>query len=202
MKITDTAEGTLIEFSKQTNSKVNVILYAEAFLSLIGAIAFLLIAISELYEPGDHLFITIIIACLSLVFFLAFRRYITKATAKESLLISPHTLCIINNSIFQRSQHQYAITEITEMKFLGKQHMTDHPLKGESFDYLGFQTQQEVINTVHDGGNISFSYNGKQIHFGKSVPSWHAEEIDKLIRKATLGKLYIDNLPEDMEYAV
>lgn len=94
---------------------------------------------------------------------------------------------------------QYDIERVTNMQFRGKQHPTDHPLKGESFDYFGFQTEQELINTVHDEGNLSFDYDGKTVFFGKSVPSWDAEDLAKTIRELTDNRLYIANLPENIE---
>jgi hypothetical protein len=199
MKVTQTTDGVLMEFTKQTDSKVRVLLYSEAVVSLVGCLAFAYFALVNFNEPGDYLISTIILLCVAIVFFIAFKRYLNKATAKESLLITSNSLTIINTAILSRSQNNYEIDKIVNIQFAGKQHMTDHPLKGASFDYLGFQTQQEVINTVHDEGNLSFVYDDKTVFFGKSVPSWDAEKLDREIREITKNRLYINNLPESFD---
>lgn len=199
MKTTQTPEGVLVAFDDQTSGRVNVILYFEAIFSILAALAFIFIAVTFLNEAGDSFIAAMVCLAVSFVFMIAFKRYTTKATAKESLLIAKDTFSVINKSIFTKSVKRYKVADIDGIWFKGKQHFTDHPLKGQSFDYLGFQTQQEVINTVHDEGNLSFEYNGQTIYFGKSVPSWHAEDFDKILQAQTNGTLRIKNLPDAID---
>ena len=59
--------------------------------------------------------------------------------------------------------------------------MAPHPLAGKSFDYLGFQTEQKVINEMYGDNRLAFDYNGRTISFGKNVYSWEFDEIANYI---------------------
>jgi|GEM_PF-3856302 hypothetical protein len=194
------ANSTLIPLAKQqTGQRVRKLLHITAMVCVINALCFLFGGLLMIMESNDEIGGLLFCLAFSVVFFIAFKHYITKATSKESIRITPDTFSIVNNSFFRKSELQYEVAGITNMQYRGRKHMTDHPLKGNSFDYLGFQTQQELIDTVHDEGNISFEYEGKTVYFGKSVPSWDAEELDKQLRLVTAGRLYIQNLPESIE---
>ena len=88
MKITQTPDGTIIKFAKQTNSRVNILLYLKA----IGCLCVSLLCIASIamliHEPKDTLSGMLFSIGMGAIFFIAFNRYINKATAIESLDIS------------------------------------------------------------------------------------------------------------------
>jgi hypothetical protein len=60
--------------------------------------------------------------------------------------------------------------------------MEKHPLAGEAFDYLGFQTEQQVINEMHGDNRLALDYEGVTVKFGKNVYSWEFDEIVNLLK--------------------
>ncbi len=67
---------------------------------------------------------------------------------------------------------------------------TDHPLKGNSFDYFGFETQEQLIQNLHHEGNLYFdTQDGNRIFFAPCVYSWDAEKMVQMMRIYTDGSL-------------
>ena len=59
---------------------------------------------------------------------------------------------------------------------------TDHPLKGNSFDYFGFETQEQLIQSLHHKGNLCFVCEEERIYFGRGIYTWDAEKIIRMIK--------------------
>lgn len=75
--------------------------------------------------------------------------------------------------------------KISGLHHLDKPTVTEHPLAGQTFDYLGFQTQQAVINEMHGDNRIAFSHEGKTITFGQNMYSWDLEELAAMLLDLT-----------------
>jgi hypothetical protein len=91
----------------------------------------------------------------------------------------------------------YETKNISMFRHLEKPALSKHPLAGESFDYLGFQTQQIMINEMHGDNRVSFSYSGKTINFGQNVSSWELEQISDLLYEMTGNDVRKNDLHED-----
>ena len=127
-----------------------------------------------------------IISLLAMVAFsIASYRFINKATETERLFINRERLDIINSSLLKVAIKSYLLNEISDFKFLEKDKYEPHPLKGETFDYMGFQTEQEVIQDLHNEGRASFHYRGRQVRFGKELVSWEFKELEVLLYELT-----------------
>jgi hypothetical protein len=63
--------------------------------------------------------------------------------------------------------------------------MAKHQLAGESFDYLGFETQQQVINEMHGDKRLAFDYKGNTVTFGENVYSWDYDTLKEVLQEAT-----------------
>jgi hypothetical protein len=63
--------------------------------------------------------------------------------------------------------------------------LTKHPLAGETFDYLGFQTEQKVISEMHGDNRLAFDYENKTVTFGENIYSWEFDELQILLYDIT-----------------
>ena len=135
---------------------------------------------------------------LATFFTVAFLRFYFKLSQKETLTIYESSFTLITNANGKKKVVQYNNADVTELRYTGREKMLDHPLKTGSFDYLGFQTQQEVTDNLTAEGNIAFKYAHQTIRFGVGVPSWDAEKISQAFSQKTNGQLLIADLPEDI----
>ena len=104
-------------------------------------------------------------------------RVASNASRTETILVTSTTLEITQRSWFFRKTRKYNIDDIEEFRFIERPSLTAHPLGGVTFDYLGFQTAQQVINEMYGENRIAFYYNGDTISFGKNLYSWDYEEL-------------------------
>ena len=74
---------------------------------------------------------------------------------------------------------------MSNFRHLEKSEISKHPLAGEQIDYLGFQTEQAVIDEMHGDKRLGFDYEGKKITFGENIYSWDFEKIIILIHEIT-----------------
>ena len=121
----------------------------------------------------------------SVLYLLAAQRFLARMFFSERLLLEPHSLTIIKKTIFSQQVRQYDWRHIGALHYAGKGVKTDHPLKGKSFDYFGFDTQEHLIQSLHHDGNMYFESIEGRVYFASGVYSWHAEEMVQIM------KLYI-----------
>lgn len=148
----------------------------------VGTVAFGYLLLTEWSES----IMASIIALIAVVgFSIAFYRFINKATETEKLFVNKHRLDIMVSSLFMVDRRSFLLADISDFKFLEKERFEPHPLKGETIDYLGFQTEQQVIQDLHSEGRASFVYNGRQVRFGKELVSWEFNELEVLLYDLT-----------------
>ena len=194
MKILENANSVLIEFGK-LNTKLRILFFFAAVTSL-PFITTGIVRGSTTLNNGEYGLLAICIGMILLGCAIIFR-YLTRVFQSEKMLITKDTISIINATLLKKQENTYDISGITFLNYMGKGKKTDHPLKGNSFDYLGFETQELVIAEVNNDGNLSFGYNNKIINFGRDVYSWDAEKINEVLAKVTDNKLTIGNLTTD-----
>lgn len=54
--------------------------------------------------------------------------------------------------------------------------------KRQCYDYFGFETQEQLIQDIHDEGNLYFNYEGYAVRFARGVYSWDAEEMVRIMK--------------------
>jgi hypothetical protein len=121
----------------------------------------------------------------SMLYMLAAQRFLSRMFFSERILLEPHSFTIIKKTIFSQQVKQYDWRNVGVLHYAGKQDKTDHPLKGKCFDYFGFETQEHLIQTLHNDGNMYFESPQGRVYFASGVYSWNAEEIVQMM------KLYI-----------
>lgn len=118
----------------------------------------------------------------SILYLLAAYRFLSRMFYEEKLLVDSNSLIVIERTPFSLKTRSYKWDDIGPLHYVGKPSKTDHPLKGNSFDYLGFETQEHLIQSLHHEGNMYFNYRGFAVRFARGVYSWNAEEIVRMMK--------------------
>jgi hypothetical protein len=196
MKITDYQNGKIIYLESSFDNRAK-------FLNIIYFLCFTSVGIFFIYMPlqGNSLTIglfTFIFIASGIYLFGAYR-FINKALKSEKLILNTETLTIYRGGLFSSKKVLYEISKISNFRHLDKPQLTKHPLAGNNFDYLGFQTEQQVINEVHGDNRIAFDYNNNTIEFGENIYSWDFEELEVTFNQITgRGFRKVENI-EDIE---
>lgn len=119
-------------------------------------------------------------ACL--MYFLAARRFLLRMFSSEAILLDDQCIAFEKKTMFSRQIRRYDWRLLGTLHYEGKARKTDHPLKGKSFDYFGFETQEHLIQTLHQDGNLFFDTPEGKLHFANGVFSWDAEEMVQMMR--------------------
>ena len=166
-KVQDYQNGKLVRLSS-IGSRARILDFFYAFNFFVAAVAFGYLLLTKW---SDSVMASIIALLGVVAFSIAFYRFVNKATETEKFFVDNQKLDIIISSLFKMNKRSFLLSEISDFKFLEKERYEPHPLKGDIFDYLGFQTEQQVIQDLHSEGRVSFVYKSRQIRFGKELVS-------------------------------
>ena len=166
------SNGTLFILEKpfESRSKWLFAFYSIAFFALLSWY------FGEIFTKVDLTSI-LLLATVVTGYIIAGYRFAAKASRMETLLVTSNTLELIEQGWFHRRKKKFDKAKISGLRFVEKPVLTAHPLAGLTFDYLGFQTTQQVINEMYGDNRIAFDYNGTTISFGKNLYSWDYEEL-------------------------
>lgn len=163
------------------------------FLLLCGLATWILI---QSWPPGNPLWTLLPAAGAVLLYLLALYRLVDRTLYKEQLLIDSQGITLLYRTPFRHQAWTCSWESMGPVRYVGMERKTDHPLKGNSFDYLGFETHENLTRFIHHEGNLHFTFNGKTIPFGRALYSWDAEDLIRMIN------LYAGNrLPLGPEWA-
>ena len=166
------SNGTLFILEKpfETRSKWLFAFYSIAFFALLSWY------FREIFSKADFTSI-LLLATVVIGYLIAGYRFASKASRTELLLVTSKTIELIEKGWFHKKKKKFDIAKISSLRFVEKPVLTTHPLAGVTFDYLGFQTTQQVINEMYGDNRIAFDYNGNTISFGKNLYSWDYEDL-------------------------
>lgn len=180
LKVKDYKDGKLVRLS--TNGRIRILNSFYALNFFAGAIAF---ALLFLFKWNESVAASTIAILGAIAFAIAFYRFINKATENEKIFVNKEKIELIDATLFNVNRRSFLNKDISDFKFLAAEKYETHPLKGETFDYLGFQTEQRVIQDLHSEGRASFIYQGRQVRFGKELASWEFSELEILLYDIT-----------------
>lgn len=182
MDIKDYEDGKLIILSSAFGSRGKALYFCYFLMFFISATAFLRLLLVNSFSPIAGA----IVCILGLTaFYIAAYRFIRKSSMSERLFVNKQVLKIINKSIFGSLVKTYKIGDISNFRHLAKPELTNHPLSGQTFDYLGFQTEQRVINEMHGDNRLAFDWKGTTVIFGQDIYSWDFEALEVLLYDIT-----------------
>lgn len=118
----------------------------------------------------------------SLLYFLAARRFLLRISLKESVMLDERYISFVKKSLISKKIKKYDWRMLGQLHYEGQVKKTDHPLKGRSFDYLGFETHEHIIQILHKNGNLYFDTPEGRLYFAVGLYSWHAEEMVQMMR--------------------
>ncbi len=171
----------LITLGNRTHMRIRA-LYVAEFVFTAGMATIFLVQSIPFRQTFMHW-----AACIgaSVLYMLAAHRFLIRMFFTEQMLLDDHSLTIIKKTLFSQQVARYDWRQIGALHYVGKGAKTDHPLKGKSFDYFGFDTQEHLIQSLHHDGNMYFDTFEGRVYFASGVYSWDAEEIVRMM------KLYI-----------
>jgi len=193
MKINDSGNGQLITLSTAFDTRpkmLHLLYFIVLFVSGTILLRFVL-------EDFDKILAWVIGGLFGTLEYVGAYRFANKAVMREQLLVSKDSLKLIRKEIFRSTKQTFEVEKISHFRHLTKPLLTKHPLAGEGFDYLGFQTEQQVINDMHGDKQLAFDYVGRTIKFGNNIPSWDFEELASILLEVTGKDLTISNKEED-----
>ncbi len=167
-----------IKLGNRTEPRIKALYWGE-FLLTAGMSTVFLIQAFPLSGSWFHMASAIGSAVLYL---LASYRFASRMFFTEELWLDNEFLTIISSTPFKRKLNRYDWANIGPLHYTGIASKTDHPLKGDCYDYFGFETQEKLIQNIHQEGNIYFNYWGYSIRFAKGVYSWDAEEMINMMK--------------------
>lgn len=168
----------LITLGNRVETRIKILFLAELLLTSGMATVFLFQSLPITQSPS-HL-----VACIgaTLLYLLASYRFLSRIFFKEQLLLTRQYIAIVHRTLFVKHERRYGWAGIGPLHYSGKAAKTDHPLKGKSFDYFGFETHEHFIQTLHHEGNLFFYYDDVRINFARNVYSWDAEEMVHIMK--------------------
>jgi hypothetical protein len=172
-----------IDLGDRTDTRIKIFYWIELFFTVALATVFMAQAF-PLKQQWIHWFT---VTGAGVLYILAAVRFLSRISQREQLILTPHHFTIVRRSLITRGVQHYQWRYMGPLHYLGKDQKTDHPLKGISFDYFGFETNEHFIQNLHRDGSMYFHYHNCPVRFGRFVYSWHAEEI------VSMMKLYIGN---------
>jgi hypothetical protein len=179
MTVQTLPNGTLFILSKPLDTRAKTLyLIHSIFLGVRGILLFY-----PAFDILDSVIGTTILLALCAAQLISSYRFAHAAMLQEHIFIDGKELFLITKGIGTRKRLVFDLASITNFRSLEKPVMAAHPLAGQSFDYLGFQTEQQVINEMHGDNRVAFDYEGKTIKFGKNIYSWEFDEILDTLKK-------------------
>lgn len=167
-----------INLGSRTTSRMRV-LYIFEFLFTIGLATVVLFKSLSLTPP---LLLWTNIIGASVLYFLAARRFLLRVSLKESIILDDRYISFVKKSLISKKTRKYDWRMLGPLHYEGQVKKTDHPLKGRSFDYLGFETHEHIIQILHKNGNLYFDTPEGRMYFAVGLYSWHAEEMVQMMR--------------------
>jgi len=176
-KISQDSDGKLITLSRALDERGKYLYLFYSLVFLISGLVFGIALVVASYSFEAMLVAAIgFIACT-----IAGMRFGNRAFMSEKIFVNKQTIGLIRNGLFNHERKDYEISGISNFRPLSKPELTDHPLAGDSFDYLGFQTEQKVISEMHGDKGLAFDYEGRVISFGTDIYSWQFDELEILL---------------------
>lgn len=194
MKVKDSGNGKLVTLSAAFDTRSKM-LYLFYFIVLFVTGTFML---RFILTDLDRILPFVIFALPMVLFYLGAYRFANKVVMTEQVLVTGESLALIRKGIFGSVKQVFDIQEISHFRHLSKPALTQHPLAGRGFDYLGFQTEQQVINEMHGDNQLAFDYAGRIIKFGNNIPSWDFEELAAIFLHQTGKDLTVADKEEDL----
>ena len=116
------------------------------------------------------------------LYLLAAMRFIGRIFFREHIRLDCSSLSLTRQTFMARHEKRFHWHQVRSLHYHGTTPKTDHPLKGQCYDYFGFDTQEQLAQTLHHPGNLYIETVDGRVYFATGVYSWHAEEIVQMMQ--------------------
>lgn len=192
MQIKDYKDGKLITLSTSLDSRAKLLIFFNFLVFLFGACAFLYMSLT-MRDNIPALSITIL---ATIAFFIGAYRCANKCFLSEKIFINKNELQLVYHGFLNKKILSFQTNKISNFRHLDKPELSEHPLAGKTFDNMGFDTEQKVVNEIHGDKRVAFTYEGKTITFGDGVYSWDFETLEILLYDITGNDFRYDDVFE------
>lgn len=182
MIIKESSNGKIFILSQPFDSRSKVLSFFYFIVFLISGF----FAVINFSFDWNNLLSTGIISVIIIVCLLAAFRFANSSVSSEQLIISKTKIIVKKKNLFSSQTLEFNRALISNFRHKGKTELTNHPLNGQSYDYLGFQTQEKLINEMHGEESIAFDYQGTTITFGNNLYLWEFETIEEALKEFSL----------------
>ncbi|MGF6848230.1 hypothetical protein QFZ51_003465 [Chitinophaga sp. W3I9] len=193
MKIKDSGAGKLVILSTAFDTRSKM-LYLFYFIVLFTLGTFMLRVV---LTNSDKIVALIVGGLFMLLTYAGAYQFANKIVMTEQILVTRESLHLIRKGIFRSAIQVFDIQKISSFRHLAKPTLTRHTLAGGEFDYLGFQTGQQVINDMHGDNQLAFDFEGRTIKFGNNIPSWDFEALESIFLNLTGKDLTVAGKEDD-----
>lgn len=188
--ITETADALRIDFPNNMKPIVKFGFLFQAFMIFAFSISFLTLIFYTAFEMSNwYALVFLIPATFAVLYLIGGRTYLKKLTYTQEIIVRKDSLKIVESALFTETIKTYKAEDMSYLSFAGQQDFTNHIMTNNTFDAMGFSTQEKEIQTLISDGTISFFYHGETIRFGNNIPSWDAEEILERINLITENQI-------------
>ncbi len=134
-----------------------------------------------------------------LLYVLAAYRFLARMFFNELIVLDEYALTLIRRSLFSRQEKQIYWYNVCMLHYAGMAIKTDHPLKGKCYDYFGFDTQEQLVQNLHNPGNLYVDTLLGRVYFASGVYSWDAEEMVQMMKLYAGKRLRLGPEWEEMQ---
>lgn len=184
MNVSEEGGRKVVILSKAFDSAAKVLSYINFFAFSCFTI-FIFRALWKELDGRPVLFLVVMELIGLVVVIIGGYRFLRRATWKEILIIDTEHLIVRKGSLLGMKNFDFPISALSRFRFLSKPDLTPHPLAGQSMDYMGFDTEQKLVNEVHGDDLMAFDYRGKAFSFGQNTASWEYDEIADLVMQVS-----------------
>lgn len=126
----------------------------------------------------------VILLVIGIFLFRIAYKMLGSAFFKETLLISPTTITIVQISAGSTTEHEFKLDDIIYLGYANQEY-TKHQMDNPVVDFTGLGVGERELQYVIDEGNIKLQSRDKTIKFGRNMPSWDVEEVVEKIEAIT-----------------
>ena len=168
----------IISLGNRTNFRIRALYMIELILTATMATLFL---IQSFPFRAGMLHVAAGMGAAAL-YLLAANRFLARMFFNESIMLDATSLTLIQKTLFSKQIKRFHWYNVGMLHYQGTIPKTDHPLKGKCYDYFGFETQEQLIQSLHHPGNMYIETPEGRVYFALGVYSWDAEEMVQMMK--------------------
>lgn len=179
MQQRQTPDGTLFVLEKGLDSRTKWLFLLAALVFIGPAVSFIVLLLTEPVRNGTAWnWLWLLVPAVSIAIA---TRFFAAANRTDTLLVGPDLVTLSRQKGWHTQKQLFEIAKIGNWRFLDKPVLSDHALATKTFDYLGFQTQQQLINEMDGDNRVAFDVDDRTISFGRRLYSWDFDAIQEAL---------------------